>query len=235
MKENRFPSFLLVLFSLLIPFAILMGGVRAIMTPAFPAGEYRRAAFPPDPYGFSTAEREKWAGYAVRYLTNSEDISYLADLQDLHGSPIFNERELDHMVDVKRVVRMASFAWYAVLVISAGIVIAALALGASEGLRKALNRGGWLTIGLMAGVLIFLAVNFNSLFEQFHRLFFESGTWLFYANDTLIRLFPMEFWRDAFLLVLSFTLVVAIIIVSLTRKRKKLSPALPISEHTPGS
>ena len=33
----------------------------------------------------------------------------------------------------------------------------------------------------------------------FHELFFSGGSWLFLYSDTLIRLFPLPFWQDAFL------------------------------------
>ena len=32
------------------------------------------------------------------------------------------------------------------------------------------------------------------------NLFFTGNSWLFYYSDTLIRLFPIRFWQDAFLL-----------------------------------
>jgi integral membrane protein (TIGR01906 family) len=56
-------------------------------------------------------------------------------------------------------------------------------------------------IGLI--VLIGIAINPNvfwGFFTAFHQLFFEGDTWLFLYSDTLIRLFPLRFWQDAFLL-----------------------------------
>jgi integral membrane protein (TIGR01906 family) len=64
-----------------------------------------------------------------------------------------------------------------------------------------LRRGGWLTVGLTAALGIFAAVSFWQFFTVFHALFFEGDTWLFYYSDTLIRLFPMRFWQDAFIFV----------------------------------
>ena len=31
------------------------------------------------------------------------------------------------------------------------------------------------------------------------QIFFKGDSWLFYYSDTLIRLFPIRFWQDAFL------------------------------------
>ena len=64
---------------------------------------------------------------------------------------------------------------------------------------KSISRGGWLTVGLIVAVLVYLALNFNSLFVNFHKVFFEGDTWLFLYSDSLIRLFPERFWRDAFI------------------------------------
>jgi len=62
-----------------------------------------------------------------------------------------------------------------------------------------LARGGWLTVGLIAALMIYLVINFNDLFITFHEIFFRSGTWVFRFSDSLIRLFPVIFWRDAFI------------------------------------
>jgi len=71
---------------------------------------------------------------------------------------------------------------------------------------NALRRGGWWMIGLaaalglIAGAGITLNPNiFWQFFTLFHKIFFTGDSWLFYYSDTLIRLFPMRFWQDAFL------------------------------------
>jgi len=44
-------------------------------------------------------------------------------------------------------------------------------------------------------------------FVAFHEVFFDPGTWVFRYSDTLIRLFPERFWRDAFLAIAALSLV----------------------------
>jgi uncharacterized membrane protein len=58
---------------------------------------------------------------------------------------------------------------------------------------------------LTIALLVFVA--WQTWFEFFHRLFFLPGSWLFSYQDTLIRLFPMQFWFDTTLTIsfLSFT------------------------------
>jgi integral membrane protein (TIGR01906 family) len=72
--------------------------------------------------------------------------------------------------------------------------------------RLGLMRGGWLMVGLAVtiGVIVVvgIAVNpnvFDTFFIAFHSLFFEGDSWIFLFSDTLIRLFPIRFWEDAFL------------------------------------
>lgn len=217
MKINKI---LVVILALFIPFIILMGGVRLIMSPAFAEFEYDRAGFPLDPYGMETQERKQWAGYSIRYLTNDEPIDYLGNLQNFKGQKIFTESELSHMFDVKEVVQGALLAWYIVVGLSVAMLGWFMIMGQWSSMRLAFQSGGWVTLGLIGALLIFLLVSFDTLFTRFHQLFFADGTWLFDESSTLIRLFPFVFWRDAFALVLIFTLLIGVLLVVLLRNRK---------------
>ena len=218
MKINKI---LVIILALFIPYILLMSGIRFVMTPAFPAMEYKRSGFPQDQFGFTVQERTKWSEYAIRYLTNDQEISYLGNLQDITGKKLFTTDELSHMVDVKEVVRNASMVLYVLGGISIAILVWFVVMGQWDSLRRSLNAGGWITIGLLGALLVFLAVSFDRLFEYFHRIFFQDGTWTFSQSSTLIRLFPFEFWRDAFVLVIGFALIVGVVLVLLTRKRSK--------------
>ena len=48
-------------------------------------------------------------------------------------------------------------------------------------------------------ILFLTLISFQALFTNFHLLFFEGDSWLFFYSDTLIRLFPVQFWQDIFL------------------------------------
>lgn len=192
---------------LLVPVALIGLGLRLLLTPAFLQIEYNMPYFPPDEYGFTKEDRLKWAPYALDYLVNDADISYLGDLRFDDGTPLYNERELSHMDDVKLVTQGALRAWY----ISLGL-LALLGLWAWFGgwwseYRLGLMRGGWLMVGLAVTVglivLVGIAINPNvfwNFFAGFHSLFFEGDSWMFLYSDTLIRLFPIRFWQDTFLL-----------------------------------
>lgn len=219
--KNTIDKVLSILLAVILPFLILMGAIRLLITPVFISVEYNRPGFPVDPFGFTQPERKQWADYAVNYLVNDADISYLGDLKFANGDPLYRQEELSHMQDVKNVVQTALTVWYGLLGLALAFLIWFIAMSNWRQIVKSLRMGSWLTVGLIAFIILMVAINFNTLFEQFHNLFFEAGTWQFYQNDTLIRLFPLDFWRDAFVLVGVISLIFAGLILWLTRPAKK--------------
>src|SRR5215216_4622076 len=144
---NKF-TLLSWLVSILVPLALIGLGLRILLTPLFLRVEYNMPYFPPDEYGFTKEDRLKWAPYALDYLVNSADISYLGDLKFDDGSPLYNERELSHMDDVKRVTQGALRVWYGSLAILLSLGAWAWFGGGWQAYRLGLMRGGWLMIGL---------------------------------------------------------------------------------------
>ncbi|MFZ5855545.1 MAG: TIGR01906 family membrane protein [Chloroflexota bacterium] len=200
------PKLISPLTAFLTPIVLLGIALRLLLTPLFLQVEYRMPGFPADEYGFTREDRLRWAPFAVDYLTNREDISYLADLKFDDGTPLYNERELSHMDDVKRVTRGALNVFYLAL---AGLALLGLWSKRPQqwaAFRQGLKRGGGIMVGI-AGVIAAVVVVgmfllpdlFWSFFSGFHALFFEGDSWLFAYSDTLIRLFPIRFWQDTFL------------------------------------
>ncbi|MEW6400693.1 MAG: TIGR01906 family membrane protein [Chloroflexota bacterium] len=194
------------LVSLLTPIALIGLAVRILLTPLYYNVEYSMPYFPVDTYGFTKEDRLRWAPFAVEYLLNSEDISYLGDLEFDDGTLLYGKRELVHMQDVKNVVQGTLRVWYISLAILAVIAILAWRGRWLPSYLGALRRGGhWmigfaLILGTIVGVGIVASPDlFWQFFTFFHSLFFEGDSWLFPYSDTLIRLFPIRFWQDAFL------------------------------------
>lgn len=183
----------------LVPVILVLVAVRILLSPLFIQIEYRLPGFPPDTYGFTFEDRLYWGNISRAYLLNSEGIEYLADQNLDANTPLYNQRELQHMLDVKVVVRGAM--WVLGISVLLEVVIWYFNRRSKEfgAYRLALSRGGWLTTLLIVSILVYLALNFNSLFTNFHLIFFEGDSWLFQFSDTLIRLFPVQFWRDAFI------------------------------------
>lgn len=192
-------SVLAWLVALLVPVALLLSATRLLMTPAFVHLEYRTPGFPEDPYGLTLEERLRYAPLALDYLLNDEGIEFLADLQFEDGEPLFNERELRHMRDVKVLAQQVLAVWAGMLLVLIGLGVWAWRSGWLPAYRRMLARGGQVAVYLVLALLLYTAINFRRLFTLFHNVFFEGDTWLFAFSDTLIRLFPTRFWQDVFI------------------------------------
>ena len=103
MTENRWLRWIQWLLVLTLPVLLLAANLRLVTSHWFVRWEYRRAGFPPDPFGLSTVERIRLAEVCQDYLATNADLSLLADLQLPGGEAAFNERELRHMADVQAV------------------------------------------------------------------------------------------------------------------------------------
>ena len=189
------------LITLLIPVALTFLGLRLLLSNAFLEIEYRLPGFPEDTYGFTLEDRLQWSKIALEYLLNDAELLYLGGLTFPDGSPLYNQRELRHMLDVKNLLRTIMWTGY-------GVWLAVLGLGlwAQWGdwwldYLRGLRLGGWLTGGLVVAIAAFAVLSFLQFFTLFHTLFFEGDSWLFLYSDTLIRLFPVRFWQDVFIVV----------------------------------
>jgi len=193
---SRIISWFITIF---VPFALTFVGLRLLLTPVFPQVEYRMPGFPPDDYGFTMQDRLHWSTISIDYLVNNADISFLGNLTFPDGSSLFNTRELSHMHDVKQVVKPVLVIGYTVWALLLVFGLWARFGGWWQEYLRGLRRGGWLMLGLVVVLGGFAAVSFWQFFTVFHELFFSGGSWLFLYSDTLIRLFPLPFWQDAFL------------------------------------
>jgi len=206
------------LVTILVPLVLLLTGVRLLLSPWFLQYEYNRPSFPADPYGFTLQDRLQWSRVSLDYLLNDEDITFLSSQRFADGTPLYNERELSHMLDVKNLVQLALKVWTAVTGLLVGLGLAAWGARWALEYRTGLARGGWATAGLVVAILIFVLLSFNWLFTAFHRVFFEGDTWLFLFSDSLIRLFPIPLWQDAFLFVGGFSLAAGVLLGLLARR-----------------
>lgn len=197
---------------ILIPICLVLGVVRGLLIPMFLQFEYNLPGFPDDPYGFTKNDRLFWSRIDLDYLLNPEGISFLADLKFANGEAVYNQRELRHMIDVKNVVHDALDIWYVTLILLFGLGLWAWLGNWWMTFRSGLRRGGWLTVGLLVAIGLFILFGFEVFFVAFHNVFFAAGTWTFLWSDTLIRLFPERFWYVVFIMVAGITIGIGVIL-----------------------
>ncbi|MDP7544579.1 MAG: TIGR01906 family membrane protein [Anaerolineales bacterium] len=200
--QGWFPHTLRIVMTVAMPFVLVLSNVRLVLMPWFPTFEYNRPRFPADAYGFSTDVRKSHARRAVEYLLNAASIDYIAEERFEDGAPLYNERELRHMQDVKVVTGRVLWVWRGALLfaLTAGVALARQP-ATRPLLRAGLMAGAAIVVVAVVVLLAYVLLNFNSFFTNFHRVFFESGSWMCSYSDTLIRLFPLRFWSDVALLI----------------------------------
>ncbi|GAB2890610.1 TIGR01906 family membrane protein [Neomicrococcus lactis] len=188
--------FLQVILAVLFPALVLIGAVRAVATPWFAWAIYNRPGFPADEFGFTNEERLTYGNYGVDYLSNSAGEEYLGGLVDSNLNPLFLNTEVSHMVDVKNVLLPVFFGGLGLFIIAV-LVMFALKSVAPGGVRRGLFAGSIITLVGIIALAAVAILNWDAFFTGVHQLFFKDGTWTFNYSDTLIRLYPPQFWVDA--------------------------------------
>ncbi|HEY1158421.1 MAG TPA: TIGR01906 family membrane protein, partial [Arthrobacter sp.] len=209
------PRVMQVLLAIIYPFILLILAVRAVTTPIFLWVEYNRPGFPGDGYGFNTDDRMTYGSYAVDYLSNWAGPRYLGDLVNRGGEQLFKDGEVSHMADVKAVI-LSTFGAGVALLLLALIAILYLRKRSTGGIRRGLFAGSIITLVLILGLGTLAALGWQQFFTEFHRIFFADGSWTFSLDDTLIRLFPSQFWMDAGIAIAAMVLLASIVTLVLT-------------------
>ncbi len=212
-----------ILLVIAVPVFIVTESIRLLINPLYPQIEYSLPSFPADSYGFTPQERLQWATISFNFIWSSSDISYFNQFKLAGGAPLYNDRELSHMRDVKVLADEMVIVMAAVI---AFLILAGVVAWRMKGLKAywdALSRGGWLMLAIVALVLLGTVFTFNWLFTEFHRIFFTGNSWLFYYSDTFIRLFPMQFWQDLFIVIGAACTILGLLIAFGGRRLAKIS------------
>jgi integral membrane protein (TIGR01906 family) len=216
------PRVMQVLLAAFYPVILLVLAVRAVTSPLFLWVEYNRPGFPGDGYGFNADDRMTYGSYAVDYLSNWSGPRYLGELVNRSGDSLFKEGEVSHMADVKLVI-LSTFGAGAALILLSLIAMIYLRRRSTGGIRRGLFAGSIATLVIILGLGGLAVLGWQQFFTEFHRIFFANGTWTFSLEDTLIRLFPGQFWVDAGIVIGALVLVASLVTLVLTwptRKRR---------------
>jgi integral membrane protein (TIGR01906 family) len=168
------------------------------------------------------AQATAWTGFTTDELKVATD-AIVADLAfggdfavEVNGRPVLNERERQHMADVRSVFRGL---W--VLAVVSVVVLVAASRRADRGRTWRAVRAG--ALGLAVGVVIAGVVGFfafDRLFELFHSIFFPAGSYLFDpTTDRLVQLFPFVFWDETAMVVGAVIIVVAVLVAVFAGRR----------------
>ncbi|MFC0582040.1 TIGR01906 family membrane protein [Micrococcoides hystricis] len=225
-SAGGFAKTLQVLLAIFYPLVLLVGTLKLVASPLLLLISYNRPGFPADEYGFSTADRLTYGSYPLDYLFNTADTRYLSEL-NLDGQPLFRPEEVQHMADVKLIMVITMLSGLLLLILSL-LMVWYLRRNYPGAIRRATFAGGIGLLALVIALAVAVVVGFTGFFNWFHEVFFPQGNWQFYLDDTLIRLYPEQFWLDAIILwgaLLLIALLVTFLASWPTRARRERSAA----------
>ena len=188
-----------VAIAVLVPALFVGNGLYLLTHGWFVRAEYARPGFPDDAFGMKTPERTRLAEVGLYSILpwHRDGIGHLERARLDDGSLAFDEHELRHMGDVRRLLSILLGLHALCLVSLVGLAAARRTRGLA---RRALRAGAFVTLGLCAFVAFFLVVNPVWFLTGFHTIFFSGSSWRFADRETLRRLFPDLFWSDTTLL-----------------------------------
>jgi integral membrane protein (TIGR01906 family) len=147
----------------------------------------------------------------------------------LGGNPVLNDRERNHMRDVRGVFQGFGFLALASLAVLGFGAWRARGTIARQRLWRSVQRGAQgLAIGVVVAAGVAL-VAFDAAFEIFHRLFFAPGTFDFDPRtDRLVQLFPDAFWAETTFAVGAVAIVAALAVAWVARRRAAVGDRVAI-------
>lgn len=165
----------------------------------------------------------------IQYCKGQTDsIQTSATIYGQYSETMFNQREIDHMKDVRQLAQNVETLQDICMIVS---LVSAFILLIGKGKHyfdTFINTSKityMLIVGTIVGLLIFVFANFDLFWTTFHHIFFPTNDlWLLNpATDIMIRMLPGELFNDlvlqiAWLFIDLFVIVNAIMIAIIRQK-----------------
>jgi len=148
--------------------------------------------------GMEAEELQKVTKKMTGYIGGVEEELNLVVNIGNNSLVMFNQKEIDHMVDVKYIFSVLK-AIRSVFIILLLLFVVMIRKNEFNKLyfSKALMYNGIFTIILFIGLLAMVYVDFTKYFVKFHEMFFTNDLWLLNPKtDRLIQMLPENFFSD---------------------------------------
>ncbi len=147
-----------------IPVLLILGALRLVANPWFLAFEYGRAGFPPDPFGFTAAERLEYAAYTLGYIFDPAAYAETFATTTLEGSrPLYIAREIQHLDDAGALAAGAFGFILPLMIVIGGAGAFLLRQGRVATMGAALVGGGAVTLASVVGVPVLAVLSWALL------------------------------------------------------------------------
>ncbi len=165
--------------------------------------------------GLSQDELNKVADGLISYWNSSQEDIRLTVVKDGRQFELFNEREVAHLRDVKKLwwldyeVCFGSLVYFLLY-----ISVSLFRKGRSAGFAREIIGGSFMTLGLILAMGLGTLLDFENLFYKLHLIAFSNDFWqLDPARDYLLMLVPEGFWFDAALLIVLFMVLLGSVLL----------------------
>lgn len=222
-------------FTLALPLALVLTNIRIL---SFDADYWQRS--------YVRNEVDEWTGMsfgelaeATRqvqdYFRGGPPVSMVVEKVSLRPGnprwgpePLFNERERNHLADVRDLLQGAMGIQEVTVAYLVGAALLLLAFGRAAGARM-LAR--WTTIASLATLSLFAVLgllalgDFSSFWTRFHELSFDNDLWLLeWETDYMIRFWPAAFWFGAVMDVVVRSVAAALLLLVLAHLYLRVNP-----------
>lgn len=146
-------------------------------------------------------------------------LEYLAFRRALPNDGFYSSLELAHMGDVQTIFQAVYLTAFVSCLLTAVLVTLLHRKGVD--IRRVVRAAGIVVLALVAALgTASMTIGFDALFISFHELAFSNDFWLLPENSGLIRLFPENYFMSYFFIALGASVLVALILMILSRRRR---------------
>lgn len=164
------------------------------------------------------------------FKNDQEKIEISLQQPGITVSNLFNQKEIDHMVDVKNLVKVTLlFEKISLFFIFFSIVIISFKNGFNQLFNFIFNivyKSLLIWSGIFLIILSGIIINFNATFILFHKIFFRNDLWILDPrSDYLLIMFPEKFFLEICLtILLVFVIINLIFFITSLLLDRKLNP-----------
>ncbi len=197
-----------IFFITITPLWIVGFSARIAFSEWFIDFEYSKENFPRDRWGMSDEIRKELAKLGLYAVLSDRGMEKFRNAKLPNGNRAFREKEIRHMEDVKEFLKVFFPSSYTAFIFWFGYFVLL-----KKSRWKFLLYSGIFTIGLIISVGLVTYINYEFAFAVFHDYIFGENTWRFKLKDTLLRIYPMKFWFDGTVFVISLSFLISVSLI----------------------
>lgn len=165
---------------------------------------------------FVAGNAEKKDLYSIVEQINKEAKTQYAELEGSDFAAVASEYALDsncisHLEDVKSLLANIKIAFGICSFAAIAFLILLFVFCGRSAFGRAIMWAGSILLLVLIIFVVWAIVDFNSLFNWLHSLFFTNGSWIFNETSLLISMYPSAFWAGMATICVASSAILSII------------------------